>query len=63
MIDAQQIEPNMPVLCSKDGQFAIVDHVEGKNSNCISIENVKLVTDKNAVKLADDIPADAVKIK
>ncbi len=32
MINAQQIKPNMPVVCSQDGEFAIVDHVEGKDS-------------------------------
>lgn len=39
MTDSQQIKPDMPVLCSKDGQFAIVDHVEGTNS-------IKLKRDK-----------------
>ncbi|MBA3821905.1 MAG: DUF2171 domain-containing protein [Deltaproteobacteria bacterium] len=23
------IKPNMPVVCSNDGQFAVVDHLEG----------------------------------
>ena len=26
------IRPQMPVVCSNDGQFATVDHVEGRNS-------------------------------
>ena len=39
MINAQQIKPNMPVVCSEDGQFAVVDHVEGQNS-------IKLQKDK-----------------
>lgn len=30
MVDASQIKPDMPVVCSKDGQFAVVDHMEGK---------------------------------
>lgn len=31
MIHADQIKPDMPVVCSQDGQFAIVDHMEGRN--------------------------------
>jgi hypothetical protein len=29
MINANQIKPDMPVVCSQDGQFAVVDHMEG----------------------------------
>jgi hypothetical protein len=29
MINASQIKPHAPVVCSQDGQFAVVDHVEG----------------------------------
>jgi hypothetical protein len=32
VIDAQQIKPDMPVVCSEDGQFAVVDHLEGQDS-------------------------------
>jgi hypothetical protein len=32
MVTAQEIKPNMPVVCSNNGQFAVVDHVEGENS-------------------------------
>ena len=32
MISAQEILPNMPVVCSDNGQFAVVDHVEGRNA-------------------------------
>jgi hypothetical protein len=32
MINSTQIKPEMPVVCSEDGQFAIVDHVEGDSS-------------------------------
>ncbi|OAH96172.1 MULTISPECIES: DUF2171 domain-containing protein [Methylomonas] len=32
MIHPDQIKPDMPVVCSEDGQFAIVDHMEGTNS-------------------------------
>lgn len=39
MINAQEIKPDMPVVCSEDGQFAIVDHMEGKDS-------IKLQKDK-----------------
>ena len=31
MIDMNQIKPHMPVVCSQDGQFGKVDHVEGKS--------------------------------
>lgn len=31
MINAQEIKPDMPVVCSEDGQFAVVDHIEGNN--------------------------------
>lgn len=29
--DKTQIKPKMPVVCSEGGQFAVVDHVEGKS--------------------------------
>jgi hypothetical protein len=29
MIDTDQIKPDMPVVCSQDGQFATVDQMEG----------------------------------
>jgi len=32
MIDTTQIKPQMPVVCSQNGQFAVVDHMEGKYS-------------------------------
>lgn len=40
MINADQIKPEMPVVCSNDGQFAVVDHMEGKDS-------IKLKKDKS----------------
>lgn len=40
MIDINQIKPDMPVVCSQDGQFAIVDHMEGSKT-------IKLTKDKN----------------
>lgn len=40
MIPTNQIKPDMPVVCSQDGQFAVVDHMEGLNS-------IKLKKDKN----------------
>ncbi len=33
------IKPHMPVVCSEDGQFAVVDHVEG-------LDLIKLAKDK-----------------
>ena len=39
MINAQEIKPDMPVVCSQDGQFGVVDHLEGKDS-------IKLKNDK-----------------
>jgi hypothetical protein len=32
MINAEQIKPHMPVVCSNNGQFAVVDHLEGTKS-------------------------------
>lgn len=32
MIHPDEIKPDMPVVCSEDGQFATVDHMEGSNS-------------------------------
>ena len=29
MIDASQIKPYMPVVCSENGKFAVVEHLEG----------------------------------
>ena len=35
MLDSQTakglIKPRMPVVCSNDGQFAVVDHLEGRD--------------------------------
>jgi hypothetical protein len=38
MINASQIKPGIPVVCSNNGQFAVVDHLEG-------VENIKLRKD------------------
>ena len=32
MINTNSIKPDMPVVCSLDGQFATVDHLEGEKS-------------------------------
>jgi hypothetical protein len=32
MIDISKISPHMPVVCSENGQFAVVDHLEGTDS-------------------------------
>lgn len=32
MINANQIKSDMPVVCSEDGQFAVVDHMEGADT-------------------------------
>ena len=40
MINAEQIKPHMPVVCSNNGQFAEVDHIQGKDS-------IKLKKDEN----------------
>ena len=31
MFNATEIKPNLPVVCSNNGQFGVVDHVEGSN--------------------------------
>ncbi len=32
MTDPQKITPDMPVVCSEDGQFAVVDRLEGTDT-------------------------------
>lgn len=32
MINTSQIKPGMPVVCSDNGQFAVVDHMEGADT-------------------------------
>jgi hypothetical protein len=32
MINATQIKPKTPVVCSNNGQFAVVDHMEGTDT-------------------------------
>lgn len=39
MINPNQIKPDMPVVCSEDGQFSEVDHMEG-------LKTIKLKKDK-----------------
>ena len=39
MINISDIKPNMPVVCSKNGQFGTVDHMEGR-------ETLKLTKDQ-----------------
>lgn len=39
MNNVQEIKPDMPVVCSQGGQFAVVDHMEGPDS-------IKLKRDK-----------------
>jgi hypothetical protein len=34
MMNVEKIKPHMPVVCSNNGQFAKVDHVEG---NCLKL--------------------------
>ena len=31
-MDKNAIKPGMPVVCSENGQFAVVDHLEGTDS-------------------------------
>ncbi len=40
MITQEQIRPDMPVVCSSDGQFAVVDHMENDDT-------IKLKKDKS----------------
>lgn len=32
MMDTTKIKARMPVVCSKNGQFAVVDHMEGTDT-------------------------------
>jgi hypothetical protein len=40
MFNLNEIKPHMPVVCSEGGQFAVVDHLEGKDA-------IKLTRDRN----------------
>ncbi len=40
MVNTNEIKPEMPVVCSKGGQFATVDHMEGA-------EHIKLKKDNS----------------
>lgn len=42
MINQSQIKPNTPVVGSNNGQFAVVDHMEGK-------DQIKLMKDGKGV--------------
>ena len=39
MISGNEVKPDAPVVCSKNGQFAVVDHMEGSDT-------IKLKKDK-----------------
>jgi hypothetical protein len=41
-IKPNQIKPHTPVVCSEEGQFAVVDHMEGSDS-------IKLMKDAKGV--------------
>lgn len=60
MISANSIKPEMPVVCSLDGQFATVDHMEGAKS-------IKLNKDKNGqhhyIPLSWVVSAEGGKVK
>ena len=32
MIQASQIKPEMPIVCSNNGQFGVVDHMQGSDT-------------------------------
>jgi hypothetical protein len=40
MFNIHEIKPHMPVVCSRGGQFAVVDHLEGKDA-------IKLTRDRS----------------
>jgi len=40
MVEVRNIKPEMPVVCSQDGEFAKVDHMEGDKT-------IKLMRDKH----------------
>lgn len=57
MVNPSQIKPHMPVVCSNEGQFAEVDHMEGQDTiklrrdtkgqhHYIPLSWVKVVDDK-----------------
>ena len=32
MVNAKEIKPEMPVVCSQNGQFGVVDHLDGQDT-------------------------------
>ena len=66
MIDTDQIKPDMPVVCSQDGQFATVDHMEGPDTIKLTKDKtgqhhyipVSWVTSTKAGKVKIDRPGD-----
>jgi uncharacterized protein YjbJ (UPF0337 family) len=39
-VNAAEIKPGMPVVCSNGGQFAVVDHMEGQHSIKVKKDDV-----------------------
>jgi hypothetical protein len=39
MVDTRQIQPHMPVVCSNNGQFATVDHMDANDSIKLTKDN------------------------
>ncbi|SJM90283.1 conserved hypothetical protein [Crenothrix polyspora] len=66
MTNTDQIKPDMPVVCSKDGQFATVDHMEGETTIKLKKDNtgqhhyipVSWVTSTQDGKVKVDRPGD-----
>ncbi len=66
MINPSQIKPDMPVVCSDDGQFAVVDHMEGSNTIKLKKDDqgqhhfipVSWVTSADGGKVRVDRPGD-----
>ena len=60
MINPNTIQPDMPVVCSLDGQFAEVDHMEG--SDTIKLKRDE-VGDHHYIPLSWVISTDDGKVK
>jgi hypothetical protein len=47
MIDTEQIKPHMPVVCSENGQFAVVDHLDGKGLKLTRDDKASITTSRS----------------
>ena len=57
MINASQIKPHAPVVCSNNGQFAVVDHMEGADTIKLALAARARLWDGILAAIGDPVPA------